>query len=309
MTLTPVSRKKASITTTTNPRPKSIKRSAEPTRSAKRKRALTTKTNKPRAFGKLLTTLKATALSQKGMRFLRTLASLMVMLGLGLFIYHWLLNPSNLTIKQVDIQGQFHYINPEELDTQIKPYTETNLFLLDGAGLEQFLEQQPWIRAASLRKIWPQRLEILLEEQVPVAFWGKNQLLNQYGEIFTGSLPEKQGIFPYLYSPSEKGRELGERYVELTRLLSNLSLEISELTEDAAGSWVIRFKNGPEVVIGRKDYEKRLSRLKVGYVQALKDKFSQIRRIDLRYTNGFAVEWKQIPTSFLEPDISKKIGS
>ncbi|WP_020560350.1 cell division protein FtsQ/DivIB [Thiofilum flexile] len=307
MTRTPISRKKASIITTTNPRQKSLKRSAEHARAAQRRRVLAAKKVLP--WQALVDWKKITELSPKNIQRLTVVASLLIVIGLVLSIYSWLLKPTNLTIKQVDIQGQFHYINPEQLGVQIKPYTDTNLFLLDEVGLEQFLEQQSWIRAASLRKIWPNRLEILLEEQVPVAFWGKDQLLNQYGEIFTGNLLEKQGIFPYLYSPSENGRELAERYVELTRLLSNLSLEISELTEDAAGSWAIRFKDGPEVIIGRKDYEKRLSRLKVGYVQALKDKFSQIRSIDLRYTNGFAVEWKQIPTSFLGSDISKRIGS
>lgn len=306
MTRAPISRKKAPIITKTNPRPTTLKRSAEHAKAAQRRRTTAVKKN---SLWSHLPKWRVEDLSPAALRGLTVIATLMVVIGLLSTIYAWLAKPTNLTIQQVDIQGQFHYVNPEELKTQIKPYTDTNLFLLDETGLEKFLEEQAWIRAASLRKIWPNRLEILLEEQVPIAFWGKDRLLNQYGEIFVGNLPEKQGIFPYLYSPSEKGRELGERYVALTRLLSNLSLEIAELTEDAAGSWVIRFKEGPEVVIGRKDYEKRLSRLKVGYIQALKEKFSQIRRIDLRYTNGFAVEWKQIPTSFLEQDISKKIGS
>jgi cell division protein FtsQ len=308
MTKAPLSRKKAPITTKTNLRPNTtLKRSAEHAKAAQRRRLAVP--NKSSVWLSRLTKWNIEDLTPHSLRWLTIVASLMVLVGLLSSIYTWLTKTTNLPIQSVEIQGQFHYLNPEELKTQMKPYTDTNLFLLDEVGLEGFLEQQAWVRAASLRKIWPNRLEILLEEQVPIAFWGKDKLLNQYGEIFTSSLPEKQGIFPYLYSPSEKGRELGERYVELTRLLSNLSLEIAELTEDAAGSWVIRFKDGPEVIIGRKDYEKRLSRLKVGYIQALKEKFSQIRRIDLRYTNGFAVEWKQIPTSFLESDISKKIGS
>jgi cell division protein FtsQ len=51
--------------------------------------------------------------------------------------------------------------------------------------------------------------------------------------------------------------------------------------------------------LGNKDQEQRLARFKVAYNQALGTNAKLIRRVDLRYTNGLAVEWKQSQLSSL----------
>lgn len=228
-------------------------------------------------------------------RWLMGASALLFLVGASLWGYLWLSSPDNLKIREVNIQGAMQHITKGELDEKLAPLVDTNLFLLDKAALVKQLEAEPWIRGGNLRKIWPWRLDIQITEEVPIAFWGKKHLLNQYGEIFEGEMPDKQGVFPFLHSPKDNGREMGERYVYLQRLLNNTSLEIVELIEDEAGIWHIRFRQGPKVILGRKEHDKRIKRFKVGYLQGLKDNFSLIRQIDLRYTNGFAIEWKQTP--------------
>lgn len=230
-------------------------------------------------------------------RWLMGFSGLLFFIGASFWCYFWFSNPVNLSIDKVKIQGELNHITQEEVREKLNPLIETNLFLLDEAQIITELENEPWIRQVSLRKIWPKQLEVHIKEQVPVAFWGKGRLLNQYGEIFKGELPDKKGVFPYLESPKDNGRELGERYVYLQRLLNKTPLEIMELTEDDTGVWRVRFRQGPVLIIGRKEHEKRIERFKIGYLQGLKDNFTLIRKIDLRYTNGFAVEWKQTPKS------------
>lgn len=225
---------------------------------------------------------------------LATLASLLLVMGGGiLFVRAWLNNPENMRISQIDIQGSLQYVKDTELRKVVEKYTQTNLYLLDDNALEADLELQPWVRSVSLSKIWPSRLIVEVEEQKPIAFWGTNRLMNQYGELFEADLPAKRGIFPLLYSPDDKGREMGERYLKVRDWLSGLPLEVAELTEDESNAWRLKIKNGPELLVGNDDQERRIQRFKVGYRQELANKFSNIRRIDLRYTNGFAVEWKQ----------------
>lgn len=220
-------------------------------------------------------------------------AAFLVLLGGGMWLSTWLNNPENLPIQKVEWKGDLNHLTQTELDTLIEPYIATNLYLLDADTLEQALEAQPWVRSVSLHKAWPEQLIINLEEQFPVAFWGQKHLLNQFGEIFEGELPAKAEIFPTIFSPVEKGREMAERYVELMQMLDGLGLEIVELTEGESGSWRMKFRQGQEIILGRKEQEKRVKRFRVGYMQELRAKFEDIRRVDLRYTNGFAVEWKQ----------------
>ncbi len=226
-------------------------------------------------------------------RVTTVVAVLMLVVGTVLWFRAWIGNPEHLRIQKVEWQGDFQYLKRADLDTLAAPYLETNLFLLDADDLELALEAHDWVRGVSLRKVWPSQLIVEVETQFPIAFWGNDQLLNKFGEIFPGSLPEKQGVFPQIYSPLDNGREMAERYVKLMQSLQGLGLEIVELTEDERGSWQMKLRQGPEVIIGRKEQEKRVQRFKVGYSRGLRERFADIDRIDLRYTNGFAVEWKQ----------------
>lgn len=233
------------------------------------------------------------------LRLATLLASLMVVIGGILGARAVLNNPENMPISQIDIQGKLEYIKDTDIRKIIDKYTHTNLYLLDAEALETELELQPWIRSVSLRKVWPAQLIVNVEEQHPVAFWGSDRLMNQYGDLFTAELSSMRGILPLLYSPENKGREMGERYIQVRDWLKGLSLEIAELTEDENGTWRIKIKDGPEVIVGNDDQQRRIQRFKVGVQKALANQLSKIRRVDLRYTNGFAVEWKQTPVSAL----------
>lgn len=220
-------------------------------------------------------------------------AALMILGGALLWLAVWINNPANLSIQRVDWQSEFRYLDRGELQALIEPHVQTNLYLLDEVALETTLENHPWIRAVSLRKAWPNELLLNVEEQLPIAFWGDNQLLNQFGEIFTAELPEKLGEFPMIHSPKKNGREMAERFISMSRSMSGLGLKIAELTEDDTGAWHMQLGDGQDVKIGRKEQEKRIERFRVGYARELRSRFGDVRSIDLRYTNGFAIEWKR----------------
>lgn len=222
--------------------------------------------------------------------------ALVLLLLVGILVVRVMLNnPENLSISRIDLQGERKFIKDVDLQAVIEKYQQTNLYLLNADALEADLETLPWVRAITLRKAWPTQLIIEVEEQRPVAFWGRERLMNQYGELFAAELPSMRGVFPTLYSPEDKGREMGERYLKVKEWLKGLPLEISELTEDESGSWRLKIKEGPEVLIGSEDQERRIQRFRVGFQQELASKLGNVRRVDLRYTNGFAVEWKQPP--------------
>ena len=235
---------------------------------------------------------KAPRLTAQQTRWVGIAAVAMFVLGALLWINSWLVNPMHWPIKRVEIQGDLKYIGKDTLQLVMKDYVRTNLYQLDDKGLERDLEAIPWVKDVSLRKSWPQELIINVKEHYPVAYWGEDQLLDQYGEIFNGVLPEKRKDFPVLYSPEDKGHEMGERYLQVLKWLKDVPMKIVSLTEDARGSWVVGFENGLVVNIGVQDQEKRLKRFVVGYQKVLSKQLGKISLVDLRYTNGFAVEWK-----------------
>jgi len=206
--------------------------------------------------------------------------------------YFWIQRPENLTITSVEVTGDLKYLNQDSLQPIIEPYVATNLFLLEAKELETELEFNSWVYSASLTKLWPDKLRITIHEERPIAFWGEDSMLNEFGEIIDAELPEKVGELPVLYSPEDNGRGMVENYLNVQKWTTDLPIQISEFREDSRGSWQLKLADGLTVNIGRVQQERRLRRFIVGYRRELMDKIKTVHTVDLRYTNGFSVKWK-----------------
>lgn len=215
-----------------------------------------------------------------------------LLIALIIFTRHWLNNPENLRINDVQVVGKIQHVDPEVVKEVIEPFIKTNLQLLDVENLERELEFEPWIRSVAITKMWPSHVLIEIIEQQPIAFWGNDRMVNHYGEVFDASLPEKKGVMPVLYSSDENGLEMIMKYKEVQQWLGALPIGVSEFIEDARGSWQLRLTNDIQLVVGREEQQKRLRRFVVGYLNTLANERKAIATVDLRYTNGFAVSWR-----------------
>jgi len=207
--------------------------------------------------------------------------------------YQWIQNPENLTIKKVMVTGDLKILEKKQLAPVIEPFTKTNLYLLDAKALEAAIENNPWVYSASMTRIWPDKLVVRIFEQTPVAFWGKDEMLAENGAIIKASLKSKEGVLPKLYSPSGKGRNMATAFLKIREWMKDFPLKMIEFNEDTRGSWQIKLENGMTLKVGREFQEKRLRRFMVGYEQSLNKVIDKISAVDLRYTNGFAVQWKK----------------
>lgn len=207
--------------------------------------------------------------------------------------YQWVQNPENLTITSVEVSGDLKVLDKSKLGPVIKPHTKTNLFLLDANALETAIESNTWVNSASMTKVWPDRLLIKVFEQKPVAFWGKDKMLANNGEIIDAVIDDKKGLLPTLYSPREEGRYMAASFIKVRQWLKGVPLKIVEFKEDTRGSWKVKLENGLTLKVGRNEQKKRVRRFMVGYTQGLANVINNVHSVDLRYTNGFAVKWKK----------------
>ena len=67
-----------------------------------------------------------------------------------------------------------------------------NFFTVDLNAVRHHFEALPWVRRATARRIWPDRLVVTLEEHLPVAQWGESRLINTYGEVFSANVAEAE---------------------------------------------------------------------------------------------------------------------
>jgi len=184
-------------------------------------------------------------------------------------------------------------------------------FSLDLQSARREFERLPWVRHADIRRVWPGRLAIVLEEHRAAAAWNDRALLNTHGEVFTTTAMEKFMGMPRLYAPEGTERETARRYAEFVAVAKPLGMRVEQIVVTARQSWRVRLhggeygksggnsagnsagKGGGSVLVelGRDHLSERLARFARFYPQAVAI-LGPIARADMRYPNGFAAQVK-----------------
>lgn len=219
-------------------------------------------------------------------------ALVMALAGTAWWMAGYLGRPETLPVRQVTVEGSLQHLSRDVVRQAVSAHLPAGFFTLDLAAVRRDLEGLSWIRTASVERAWPDGVVVRVDEQVPVARWGGETVLNQYGERFhpePGTLPP--GL-PALKGPEGRERALMERLLAVQARLADVDLEVAGLTEDARRSWTIHLTDGSRVLMGRGMDPGRLDRLVRMYPRLADHREAPIRRIDMRYANGIAVAWR-----------------
>ncbi|HVL37050.1 MAG TPA: cell division protein FtsQ/DivIB [Burkholderiales bacterium] len=175
----------------------------------------------------------------------------------------------------------------DEIAAAIEQRIGGNFFAVNPSEVRAGLEQLPWVRRASVRRVWPGRLEIALEEHVAFARWGDDALINTYGERFTA---RSDARLPLLIGPDGAEAEMVRRYGSFSAALAPLG-EIERLVLTPRHAWQVRLASGLHVMLGRDAgvAEARLRRFAQAYPATLGRIARRHDYVDLRYPNGFAL--------------------
>ncbi|MGO0308018.1 cell division protein FtsQ/DivIB [Endozoicomonas acroporae] len=224
-------------------------------------------------------------------RVLQVLVSLVLLAGL-LGSMPWLVNWLNQPIARVEVHAGFEYLSREQVEGVLQPHLQDRFFALDLRQMQQVLMAMPWIKTASVRRQWPDSVQVSLTEQQPVARWGNSALISNEGEVFAPEDIAGFSAMPVLDGPEELAVEVMQQYLAISQLLRPMGLRLTMLKRSNSGSW--RFTIGHvEVNIGRDRRMERLQRFVRLYHARLEPRWDQVKRVDLRYLNGASVAWSE----------------
>lgn len=195
------------------------------------------------------------------------------------------------TVRSVGVNGELHYLAPDDVQAILDPLLKNALMSIELETVRTALMTNAWVDQVTVRRHWPDRLEITITEQVPIAYWGDRALLNYRGELFRpGSIPVIAGL-PVLDGPDETSEAVMRRYQELDQLFSGEGLNVTRLTLDERHAWRLWLQPSLEIVMGQGDVTQKLKRFLTVYRAELRSHIDKVERIDLRYGNGLAVRW------------------
>ena len=224
-------------------------------------------------------------------------AMLLLLCGLlAGWLFQRLADPLTLPIHKIRVQGALVHVNEEMLRKSVVDKVQGGYFNINVAALRQTVEQLPWVKTAAVRRVWPDAVVISVIEQQPLAVWAKGGLLNNDGELFKPKQSSRPKHLPLLAAPTGMEHNVTELYRDLSAQLAPLELRIVELQLDNRRAVQLQLHNGIQLVLGREERLARLQRFVNVYNKTLAHHAMRIRRVDLRYSNGMAVQWDNTTT-------------
>jgi cell division protein FtsQ len=223
--------------------------------------------------------------------------------------------PTMLPVKDVAVVGDMTFLDKDKIESIVKSQINGGYFTVDLKNIRASLLQQPWIKDVSLRRQWPATLDVIITEQMPVAYWNDDGYINSVGEVFKPEKVDRNLNLPKLNGPEGHHKNVWKFMNVLYQEMALLEFEVVRLDLDDRRSWemvVSEYENSEnpaaisasneaqkiDVKLGRFETEKRLKRfvrilpsLIAGHGsgnKALANK--NIKVIDMRYPNGFAVQ-------------------
>lgn len=219
----------------------------------------------------------------------------LLMLAACLGGLYWLLLPQHFPVTQVELKGDLKNATRAQIEAALPRMPGNgadNFFAADLAEVRSRVERLPWVRRVAVRRVWPGRLEVTVEEHVALARWGAGdamgRLVNTFGETFSARTTQ---ALPAFVAPAGTAAEVVRRYRRFSELVAPLGTGVERVVLTQRLAWQLRLGNGLHVMLGRDAdlAEERLARFVKSYGVALEKTKKRHEYVDLRYPNGFAL--------------------
>ena len=211
----------------------------------------------------------------------------------------WLAQRPMFTLRAIRIENiaaaDLNHVNALTLRSGVLGRIKGNFFTANLDTVRLAFESAPWVRRATVRREWPNRLVVALEEHEALGTWGEDgRLLSTRGDVFTANLAEAEEDheLPAFSGPEGSEKEVHDRYAQLRAWFAPLGLAPAALALSGRYAWTVKLDNGMSVALGRETsrstLQERVARL-AGIYPQLASRLQDIDTIDMRYPNGLAL--------------------
>ncbi len=226
----------------------------------------------------------------------------------------WALRHPLFGIAGITVQGEVTHNNAVTLRANVAPRLAGNFFTVNLDAAREAFEAVPWVRQAVVRREFPNRLRVQLQEHRAMAFWGsdgESRLVNSFGEVFEANAGDvEQDGLPRLAGPDDQSAQVLAMYFAVKPLFEPLELTVDRLVLTTRGSWQLELDSGAVIELGRGTIEEVSART-LRFVQTLTQVTSRHGRrpdalvsADLRHGDGYAVRLRGVGTT--SADAAKK---
>jgi cell division protein FtsQ len=198
-------------------------------------------------------------------------------------------------LHRLVIARPLQQVSAEQVERAASASMRGNFFTVNLESVRDAFQRLSWVRRADVRRLWPDGIEVAIEEQVAAARWRPAdeslRLVNGYGEVFAADAVPPQ--LPALSGPDGTAPLLLSQYREFVQTLMPLQRRPLALAMTPRRAWQLRLDDGLVLELGRDQGKDTLSERLAAFVAAYGATRTRLTfepdRIDLRYPNGFAL--------------------
>ena len=217
----------------------------------------------------------------------------------------WLARQPFFAIRSISVDGDVTRNSVSTIRANAAPKLVGNFITMDLRSVRRAFESVPWVRLAVVRRVWPNRLRVQLEEHRPVAIWGSEsgdeKLVNSFGEVFEANVGDvEDDVLPTLAGPEGSSAHVLAMLGRVEAGLAPLGARVEALALSGRGSWQATLDSGAVVELGRGSDDVVLARA-ARFVTTVEQVTSRYHRpleyADLRHSDGYAVRLKGVSTT------------
>jgi cell division protein FtsQ len=198
-------------------------------------------------------------------------------------------------VNSVRVAGEFKHVSRYALEQVVADQITKGFFEVDVEAVRAASRALPWVREASVRRVWPDSLHVAIVEREPVARWNTTALIEADGTVFEPNGQAVEPCFVNLYGPAQSEREVLAALGRFRAALGPLGGGIESLRLVERGGWRVILVNGTTLVLAEGQDAATLKRFARAAAREIAEHLDQIEQVDLRYAGGFAVRLKQVP--------------
>ncbi len=198
-----------------------------------------------------------------------------------------------LPVKYVRIEGAFQFIAKDKIKQVLGEHVRDGFYNADTQQIQVSVKALPWVESVWVERVWPDAINIKINEQVPVVRWGESALLNKKGRKFKPDKINDFSFLPLLVGPEGYEVKMLKIIAEMSDKLAKQDMTLAEFYIDERRSWTIKLQNKMLLNAGKNQPLKKI----LGFLNTIdlitKKQIAKIAVVDLRYSNGYALKWKQ----------------
>lgn len=220
---------------------------------------------------------------------------LLLVLVLGFLIAAGMRTLSQQRVAAIDVDSSFSLLPAQRLAFQLNDLLGEKMLDVDLPAVTAELAELDWVRSVTVRRRWPNRIAVELWEHEVFARWGETETLTRRGEVLAYAPPPKaQGAWPRLVGPVGSAQEVLEAYVQQYEQMQALGETLMGLSKNSFDAWRADLASGSQIHYGRVMHKRQQRVSQIWPVLARSDQ--AIASLDMRYNNGFAVQWRDKST-------------